>query len=191
MSEDRYTERFLPDWCPSPQYWHSADREATEFEVTTLIGAFVTALQPEVVVETGSYTGQTSAAIGRALQASGHGHLYTVEMMPAAAETAVRAVAGLPVTVTCSDSVEWLRLTPLPAPAQFAWIDSGNHQVRVAEVRVMLELERLAPGAIVGIHDTGPFFTEAEAAWAPLEEEGWLKMITLRTPRGVSFAQVL
>ncbi len=79
-TEDRWTPP--SDWCPAPQHWHSDTYEpdVTEHEVTALAVAFVRALQPEVVVETGTSTGATALALGQALHANRHGHLWTVEI---------------------------------------------------------------------------------------------------------------
>ncbi len=45
-----------PD-CPRPDWWHARDAQATEDEVIELVAGFVRALQPELVLETGTYLG--------------------------------------------------------------------------------------------------------------------------------------
>lgn len=179
-TEDRWTPP--NDWQPHPEYWHSDDAQATEHEVTELVAAFVRALQPEIVVETGAYIGQTSEAIGRALARNGHGHLYSVEVDEALAGKAAQRCEGLPVTVVHGDS---LSFTP-PGEVGFAWLDSETG------IR-HLELQRLrrwlAPGAVVGIHDTGPQHRAAGLLW-PLVRKGVFVPVTLRTPRGVTFGTV-
>ena len=86
-------------WCPDPGFWHADDGDATEHEVTELVAAFVRALQPELVVETGSYSAQTSLAVGEALARNGHGRLVTLEIEPELAGIAKAKCAGLPVTI--------------------------------------------------------------------------------------------
>lgn len=179
-TEDRWTPP--NDWCGHPEHWHSDDAYATELEVSALVAAFVTALQPELVIETGTWTGQTTEAIGRALAANGHGHLYSVEAEEDLAVKAAQRCAGLPVTVVQADSLSW---TP-PGQAQFAWLDSETG------IRP-LELQRfrrwLSPGAVVGIHDTGPQHRTGALLW-PMVSAGEFTAITLRTPRGVTFGQL-
>lgn len=179
-TEDRWTPP--SDWCPAPQHWHSDDAYATEHEVSALVAAFVTALQPELVIETGSNTGQTTEAIGRALAANGQGHLYSLETDEALAGKAAQRCEGLPVTVVQADSLGWAP----PGEAQFAWLDSETG------IR-HLELQRfrrfLAPGAVIGIHDTGPQHATGALLW-PLIRKGIFTAITLRTPRGVTFGQI-
>lgn len=176
-TEDQFTAP--SGWQPHPEWWHADTADAAEWEVTGLVAAFTRALQPGIVVETGTNTGQTARAVGYALRINGHGHLYTLESDPALAGAAEQSCAGLPVTVICGDSLTW----EPPGPVGLAWLDSGLG-IRAAE------LERLAPhledGAVVGVHDTGPQHPVA----ALLAAAGWFRAITLRTPRGVTFGQV-
>lgn len=188
--EDRYTPP--SPWCPHPSRWHSDTADATEREVSALAAAFVTALQPDVVLETGTNTAQTALAIGKALRASGHGRLWTVEVDPALAASARTALAGLPVTVVRADTAHW----DPPPGAGFAWIDSGPAEgapagdwaaLRLAEIRRWLP--SFAPGAVIGIHDTAPHHPVMRAVGPFLKERG-MQFLNLRTPRGVVFAQV-
>lgn len=178
--EDRWTAP--GPWQPHPEHWHSDDAQATEHEVSELVGAFARALQPEIVVETGSNSGQTTEAIGQALLKNGHGHLYSLEIDPVMADAAERRCTGLPVTVIRGDSLSW---TP-PGEVGFAWLDSETG-IRHLELQRLRRF--LADGAIVGIHDTGPQHATARLLW-PLVQRGEFSAITLRTPRGVTFGTV-
>ena len=115
-------------FCPSPHYWHAHDGMATEIEVLELVGAFVRALQPEIVVETGTHRGFGAEAIGLALQANGHGHLYTLEVDPDLHAEAEARAYRLPVTCILGSSLDF---TP-PGPIDFAWFDSDT-DLRAAE----------------------------------------------------------
>lgn len=169
-----------PD-CPHPEWWSSTDPQSTEIEVSELVAGFVRALQPEFVVETGTCIGQTAWIIGEALQANGHGRLVTLETDPERAAASQQTCAGLPVTVLCMASLEY---TPTE-PVGFAWLDSR------VELRVP-EFERfrphLAPGAIVGFHDTSPH----QGDWGrAVECLPGTRAIRLRTPRGVTFVELM
>lgn len=148
--------------------------------MTELVAAFVRALQPEVAVEAGTWTGQTTRAIGLALRQNGHGHLYAVELDPVMAGRARHACEGLPVTVTEGSSTGW----DPPWNIGFAFVDGASD--RCAEAEYLLD--RMAPGAIIGMHDTGPLHAAGRMDW--LNAHSRLNAITLRTPRGVSFAEV-
>lgn len=170
------------DWCQNPERWHATDPQSTEIEVSELVGAFVRALQPDYVVETGTCLGQTALAIGFALQENGQGRLDTLEPDAERAAFSRQRCSGLPVTIY---EIPSLHFTPAEGIG-FAWLDSRF------ELRI-LEAERfhpwLSPGSIVGFHDTAPHH---DGAWGDqIDSISWLRPIRLRTPRGVTFAEVL
>lgn len=181
-SEGRFTKPRID--CPHPDRWHSDDADSTEHEVSALVGAFVAALQPDNVVETGSAWGQTAECIGLALQAAGQGHLHTIEPDPVRAARTRERTKGMPVTV---EEMESLSFRP-PGPIGFAWFDSLPH-LRIQEFHRYHQ--HFTPGAIVGFHDTGPHQGGLREAIEELEIANELLVIHLPTPRGVSFAQVL
>lgn len=171
-----------PD-CPHPERWHSTDAFSTEDEVTALVAALVGALQPDVVVETGTFVGNTAAAIGAALKANGHGELFTVEIERDLAEQARARCAGLPVTVVHGSSLEF---NP-GRPVDFAWFDCDSYR-RQGAFRQLLPW--MHDRTVVGFHDTGPQHP-VRGLLAPLEAEGLLvSPLYLPTPRGVCFARV-
>lgn len=178
VTEDTFT-RPHPG-CPNPNYWHATDMQSTEIEVTELVAAFVRAIQPEYVVETGSCWGQTAQAIGEALKQNGHGRLVTLEPDERRAEFTRERCKGLPVTVY---QVESLQFTPIH-PIGFAWLDSLL-ELRVPEYHHLRPWMR--PGTVVGFHDTAPNHGVYGDHVRALPGVG---IIHLRTPRGVTFAQV-
>jgi len=178
-SESRWTPA-RPD-CPHPEYWTSTDAHSTEVEVSELVGAFVRALQPEYVVETGACWGQTTETIGKALKVNGHGRLVSLEVEPAKVEYSTLRCAGLPVSIQLQSSLDFV-------PAErigFAWFDSLL-DLRIPEFQRYSEW--LLPGAVVGFHDTGPQFGAFGPMIAALPN---VRPIILRTPRGVTFAEIL
>lgn len=165
--------------CPHPEWWTARDPQSTEFEVSELVAAFVRALQPEYVVETGTCIGQTAEIIGHALVANGHGRLDTLETDPERAEFSRSRCAGLPVTVHTIPSLDF---TPAQ-PVDFAWLDSRTH-LRVPEFERLRP--HLSPWAIVGFHDTSPH----QGPWGrEVESLPGTRAIRLRTPRGVTFVE--
>lgn len=165
--------------CLHPERYTSSDVHATEDQVTNLVAAFVTALQPDYVVETGTYHGHTAEAIGKALQANGHGHLDTIEVDPANAEIARARVDGLPVTVHTMKSRDF---TPRAA-IELAWIDEAipeqNHSIGRFQ-------RHFAPNATILVHDTGSTFGTRRR----LDRIPWLTFQYLPTFRGVGIAVV-
>lgn len=166
--------------CPFPQRWHAPDAHSTEVEVSILIAGFVRALQPDYVVETGTCWGQTAYAIGGALKANGQGRLVSLEVDPDKVAYSSERCAGLPVEVRQQSSLEFEPEEPIG----FAFFDS------LVPLRLQ-ELDRyrpwLQPGVIVGFHDTAPHHGYGHL----IDDVDWIRPIRLRTPRGVTFAEVL
>ena len=167
--------------CPHPERWSSTDPQSTEIEVSELVSGFVRALQPDYVIETGTCIGQTAWIIGTALQENGQGRLDTLETDPDRAAAATMTCAGLPVTVHCASSLDFRPAEPIG----FAWFDS-RVELRVAEFNHYRP--HIIPGSIVGFHDTSPH----QGEWGrELESLPGTRAIRLRTPRGVTFVEVL
>lgn len=184
--ESQYTSP-RPD-CPHPERWHSYDPDSAELEVSALVAAMVTALQPDFVVETGSAWGQTAQFIGKALQRNHGGELFTMDIDPdRVAATRVRC-EGLPVTVSCVRSLDFL-LPPWVTEDMrgFYWFDSLI-SLRVREFHHFRTA--MTAGEIVGFHDSGPHHG-LRPGLDRLAHNREIRLIHLGTPRGVTFAEVL
>lgn len=164
--------------CPNPGWWHSHDGMATEVEVLELVGAFIRACQPELVVETGTHRGFGAEAIGQALARNGHGHLHTMEIDPVLHAEAKERVEGLPVTCHLLSAIEFVP----PARVDFAWFDSET-ALRIPEY--LWFRQWMHPETVVGFHDTNPHH-----GYRPLLEGLHLSWLDLPTPRGVTFGRV-
>jgi predicted O-methyltransferase YrrM len=190
--ESRFTEPRAD--CPHPERWHSPDSDSTEIEVSRLVAAFVEALRPDCVLETGTAFGQTAQLIGRSLINSGPGAtLISFEIDGNRVQEARERCEGLPVVVSRESSLEGidrLRDEGMSKQFGFAWLDS-LFELRVPELRAIRTL--LTPGAIVGIHDCGePGHTKYNnfAREVALEADRLgFGRISLPTPRGVTFLQ--
>lgn len=171
-----------PD-CPNPSRWHAPNGQATEIEVTELVAAMVRAIQPDLVVETGSHSGQTTVAIGEALAANGHGRLLSVERDVDRAREAAAAADDLPVEVVDGESLSF----SLGQQIDMLWLDSGMYTetgelLRVAEYRRFRPY--LSSRAVVMVHDTGP-----KHALAAALDQLDMAVVHLPTPRGVSIGR--
>jgi predicted O-methyltransferase YrrM len=151
---------------------------ATEDEVLELVAAFVRALQPELVIETGTHRGFGAKAIGEALKTNQHGQLISFEVDPALHHEAYGRTEDLPVVCLLRSSLDF---TP-HAPIDFAWFDSDT-SLRVKEYQHYRPY--MTDRTVVGFHDTN----EAHGYRPQLEQLG-LKWLDLPTPRGVTFGRV-
>lgn len=175
-----------PD-CRDPSLWHSINGTTTEVEVSELIAAFVRALQPELVVETGAYIGTTSEMIGRALQRNGHGRLVTTETDVRCFRKARSRCRGLPVQVLHKSSLEWC--PPGDEPIDFMFFDS-NFGSRMKEYDWYEQY--FTPYTVLCWHDSGTHFKRPiRNLIEELVRLRDIQPIFLPTPRGVCFARVL
>lgn len=185
---ERAESRFTPSRpdCLHPDHWHSNDADSAEFEVTELVAAFVRALQPEFVIETGTAWGQTAEAIGKALKANGHGELVTLDVDHDRVRFSDMRCIGLPVICLEIPSLNYVPVDRVDIG--FAWFDS---LVPLRSKEFMHFYKWMTPGkTIVGFHDTGPQHG-LKPSIEELRRSGLLTPIYLPTPRGVGFAQVL
>lgn len=167
--------------CPDVERWTVPAIGATEHEVTALIAAIVTALKPDVVVETGTFLGGTAAAIGYALRLLKQGRLWTLELDSARAMAAELLLASLPVTVVCTDSLFW---TP-EAPIDLLFADS-TYATRAEEMRRFRAFA--SPRCVILTHDTVD--PDYRAFIEPLVTEGIVFPWTyLPTPYGLGLTR--
>jgi len=193
MSFNTVESRFTSpsSFCPWPEYWHSPDENSTEDEVSQLVAAFVRALQPEFVLETGTAYGFTTYRIGIALLVNGHGKVVSVDSDAKMVELAKAYISHqlpsgqFPGEVLHQNSMEY---TP-PQDIDFAFFDSWQ-EGRALEFRRFYDMGFIKPGTIVAFHDTAPHHQVWKSV-SKLQEEGLIRGITLHTPRGITFAEVL
>jgi predicted O-methyltransferase YrrM len=182
--------------CPHPERWHSADADSTEVEVSELVAAFVRALQPNLVVETGSAWGQTTTLIAEALFVNECGFLVSLETDPERWLATIcrvdREEVGGHWSVLEESSLEW---DPEPYVQDYGPIDlvfsDSYGPIRIPEVVRLLPFMR--KDATVIFHDTAP---EPEFPFRRMIEDelvstGIIRCVDLPTPRGVSICQVL
>lgn len=183
--ESRYTPS--SKFCPHPEYYHSPDSEATEEEVSEFIGALVRIIQPEYVVETGTYHGHTTHHISMALWVNGHGRVDSIENNGNEYEWAknylgvrenVRLIHGNTMDFVPEQEID------------FAFFDSwqeGRHE----EFLRYHGLGFIKPGTIVAFHDTAPHHQVQRLLEEHLIEPGYIIPIQFFTPRGLLLGQVI
>ena len=65
--------------CPHPERWHMYDSMTAEVEVLDFLKSIVTTIKPEMVVETGTFSGLSTLRIAEGLKANGVGKVITCE----------------------------------------------------------------------------------------------------------------
>lgn len=180
--------------APRPELWHAPDGDSTECEVSELVGALVRAVQPDLVVETGTAFGYTTVQIGRALLANGHGRCVSLEVDAGRAAAATRRVdaAGVGDVVEIREQSS-LEFTP-DGPVGFALFDS-LYELRVDEFLRYRDLGALLPGTIVAFHDwtsglRGHYLDVRAEVDTRLVAPGLLQVVYVPTPRGLVIGEV-
>jgi predicted O-methyltransferase YrrM len=173
--------------CPEPARWSAPDDWASEAEVSRFLGDLVELVKPDLVIETGSYHGDTSREIGGALASLQRGQLVCLELDPSrAAQTAARCLT-LPVEV-----IEGPSLAYQPsAPIDLLFLDS-DFPIRMTELRYFHQWA--SPRCVVVLHDSVetayPGWDLMGRAMTAVVDEGlvwpWLH---LPTPRGVGLTR--
>lgn len=121
-----------------------------------LVASLLIASNQRVVLETGGFTGQTTAWLALALERLGGGELIAVDIDASRALAVQKRLAGLPL-----DTVQWrvvnddiLKTIPL-FPDQsigFAWVDDC-HEIAHVDAEVQLLLPKMKTGGVITFHD--------------------------------------
>ena len=94
---ERRGEQVQPEYhratpeCPHPERWSMFDSMSAEVEVLEFLRTVVTTIKPELVVETGSFSGISTLWIAEGLKANGRGKVVSCE-----SDAKVFAAAQLP-----------------------------------------------------------------------------------------------
>lgn len=148
--------------------WTADDVDATEHEVTALVAALVRVTKPAMVIETGTYTAQTTLAIAEALAENDRGHplgeprgeIITFEVDPERYAAAVRRVNAS----IHADKISLVKgsfpaaLATLPElfdrlSVGLAFLDSG---MRTRQDDMDAVWPYMEAGGLVIIHDAAP-----------------------------------
>ncbi len=68
--------------CPHPERWHMYDSMSAEVEVLDFLKALVITVKPELVLETGTFSGLSTLHIAEGLKVNGVGRVITCECDP-------------------------------------------------------------------------------------------------------------
>jgi prolipoprotein diacylglyceryl transferase len=174
--------------CPHPERWHMYDSMTAEVEVLDFLKTLVTTIKPELVVETGTFSGLSTLRIAEGLQANGFGRVITCEYDPAAFAAAKKRFDssnfGKWIDVRNESSLE----LKIDGRIDLLFCDSDT-AIREQEVRHFLPL--VNPHGLILIHDASSAMKIVREAALRLESEGLLAVLLLPTPRGLVMAQKL
>ena len=172
--------------CPHPERWHMYDSMTAEVEVLDFLKAIVTTIKPELVVETGTFSGLSTLRIAEGLQANGFGRVITCEYDAKVFAAAQQRFAS-------SGLAEWIEARnesslemKVEGRIDFLFCDS-DAPIREREVRKFLP--QVNPHGLILLHDASSSMKTVRDGALRLEAEGLLSVLLLPTPRGLVVAQ--
>ena len=162
------------------------DSMTAEVEVLEFLRTVVTTIKPELVVETGTFSGISTLWIAEGLKANGRGRVVTCEFDPKVYENAKARIAS-------SGLADWIELrneSSLDMEVEGTidlFFSDSDMPVREQEIRRFLP--QINPFGLILMHDASSHLKIVREAALNLEREGLISVLLLRTPRGLVVAQ--
>lgn len=188
----RTGDQFQPEYhrataeCPHPERWSMYDSMTAEVEVLEFLRTVVTTIKPDLVVETGTFSGISTLWIAEGLKANGRGKVITCEFDPLVYANAKQRIQS-------SELADWIECRnessldlEVEGPIDLLFSDSDMH-IREQEVRRFLQ--QMNPYGLILMHDASSHLKQVRQAALKLEAEGLISIVLLPTPRGLVVAQ--
>jgi prolipoprotein diacylglyceryl transferase len=172
--------------CPHPERWHMYDSMTAEVEVLEFLKAIVTTIKPELVVETGTFSGLSTLHIAEGLKANGFGRVITCEYDAKVFATAQKRFASSGLGQWIDARNESSLDMNVDGRIDLLFCDS-DAPLRGQEVRKFLP--QMNPHGLILMHDASSSMKTVREAALKLEAEGLLSVLLLPTPRGLVMAQ--
>jgi predicted O-methyltransferase YrrM len=172
--------------CPHPERWQMFDSMTAEAEVLEFLRTVVTTIKPELVVETGTFSGISTLWIAEGLKANGRGRVITCEFDFTIYENAKKRIeeSGL------SELIELRHQSSLEMQIEGTidlFFSDSDMPIREQEIRRFLP--QINPHGLILMHDASSHLKVVRDAALKLEEEGLISVVLLPTPRGLVVAQ--
>jgi predicted O-methyltransferase YrrM len=188
----RTGDRLQPEYhratpeCPNPERWSMYDSMTAEAEVLEFLRTIVTTIKPDLVVETGTFSGISTLWIAEGLKANGRGRVITCEFDPQVYENAKARIAS-------SGLAEWIELRHASSLEMAVegtidlFFSDSDMPIREQEIRRFLP--QINPYGLILMHDASSHLKIVRDSALKLEREGLISVVLLRTPRGLVVAQ--
>src|SRR5437868_9717627 len=172
--------------CPHPERWSMFDSMTAEVEVLEFLRTTVTTIKPELVVETGTFSGISTLWIAEGLKANGRGKVITCEFDPL-------VYANAKDRIEKSGLAKWIDLrnqSSLEMNVE-GTIDLffSDSDLPIREQEVLRFVPQISPYGLIRIHDSSSHLRLVREAALKLEAEGLISVVLLPTPRGLVVAQ--
>jgi predicted O-methyltransferase YrrM len=162
------------------------DSMSAEVEVLDFLKAIVTTLKPELIVETGTFSGLSTLRLAEGLKANGFGRVITCEydakVFAAAQQRFASSGLGEWIDARNESSLDM----KVEGRIDLLFCDS-DAPLRELEVRKFLP--QMNPHGLILMHDASSLMKTVREGALKLESEGLLSVVLLPTPRGLVLAQ--
>jgi len=172
--------------CPHPERWKMYDTMTAEVEILEFLTTLVTTLKPELIVETGTFSGISTLALARGMEKNGFGRIISCEFDPKVYAKAKERIDG-------SGLGKWIELRnqsslemKVEGTIDLLFSDS-DEKIREQEVRTFLP--QVNPNGLILMHDAGSHYGIVRKGALKMEQEGLVSVVLVPTPRGLVIAQ--
>ncbi len=186
QNEHNLTKGNNPLLLGKDSLWQARDEQGAEKETSEFIYGLIRLIKPAVVVETGSYLGDTTIAIAKALKENNHGHLYSCDIDG----SYVKEVNEWLKREGLQDCAQVILIrgeeliSQLGSQIEFAFIDSGGEKgVREGEIKALIPF--MKPLQMFALHDTAPQHVGMNAVADAVK----LPKVYFNCPRGLTLFQ--
>jgi predicted O-methyltransferase YrrM len=172
--------------CSHPERWSMYDSMTAEVEVLEFLRCLVTTVKPELVVETGTFSGISTLWIAEGLKQNGRGKIITCEFDPVVYANAKERIAksGLAEWIECRNESS----LEMQVAGKIDLLFSDSDQtIREQEVRRFLP--QMKANGLILIHDASSHQKTVREAALRMESEQLISALLLPTPRGLVVAQ--
>jgi predicted O-methyltransferase YrrM len=172
--------------CPHPERWSMYDSMTAEVEVLEFLRSVVTTLKPELVVETGTFSGISTLWIAEGLKYNGRGRVITCEYDP-------EVFASAKQRFELSELAPWIECRnesslEMKVDGRIDLLFSDS-ELPIREQEVRRFLPQMNPYGLILMHDASSHLRQVREAALKLEAEGLISVVLLPTPRGLVVAQ--
>jgi predicted O-methyltransferase YrrM len=190
--EQRTADQLQPEYhratpeCPHPERWRMFDSMTAEAEVLELLRTLVTTVKPELVVETGTFSGISTLWIAEGLKANGRGRVISCECDKEIYENAKTRIEA-------SGLADWIELRNQSSLEMTVdgtidlFFSDSDMPIREREIRRFLP--QINPYGVILMHDASSHLKIVREAALQLEQDGLVSAVLLPTPRGLVVAQ--
>jgi prolipoprotein diacylglyceryl transferase len=172
--------------CPHPERWRMYDSMSAEVEVLDFLKSLVTTLKPELIVETGTFSGLSTLRMAEGLKENGVGRIITCEWDKKVYEAAKKRFAESGMAGWIDARNESSLEIKIGGKIDMLFCDS-DLPLREQEVRRFLP--QVSPHGLILMHDANSAMKTVREGALKMEAEGLISVLLLPTPRGLVLGQ--